>query len=79
MVFIEIDFKKLMKDNTIKYILKYISKTEEPIFYSRGIATYHFLDLTEDDIICTFGEFVKKYVLFDDVIEDSSKIIKLRC
>ena len=68
-----------MKDNTINYLLKYISKSEEPIFYSRAIATYHYLDLTEEDLVCIFGDFVKKYVLFDDVIEDKSKIVEMRC
>lgn len=77
--FIEIDLKKLMKDNTIDYLLKYISKSDEPIFYSRGIATYHYLDITDDDIICTFGEFVKKYVLFDEVLDDPTKIVEMRC
>lgn len=77
--FIQINSKRLMKDNTINYLLKYISKSEEPIFYSRAIATYHYLDLTEEDVVCIFGDFVKKYVLFDDVIEDKSKIVEMRC
>lgn len=77
--FIKIDSKKLMKDNTINYLLKYISKSDEPIFYSRGIATYHYVEISEDDIICTFGNFVKKYVLFDDVLENENKKIVMRC
>ncbi len=77
--FIQINSKKLMKDNTINYLLKYIAKSDEPIFYSRGIATYHYLDLTEEDVICSFGDFIKKYVIFDEVIEDESKILKMRC
>lgn len=77
--FIKIDSKQLMKDNTIQYLLKYIEKNEEPIFYSRGIVTFHYLKLSENDIICTFGEFIKKYVLCDDVLENEEKEIPMRC
>lgn len=76
--FIKIDTMKLMKDNTINYLLKYIEKSEEPIFYSRDIPTYLYLDITEDNIISCFGELVKKYVLFDDVLE-SCNSLPMRC
>lgn len=77
--FIEIDSKKLMKDKTIDYLLKYISKSDESIFYSRGVATYHYLNLSEEDIICSFGDFVKKYILFDEVLEYEDNKIEMRC
>ena len=68
-----------MRDNTINYLLKYIAKSDERIFYSRGIKTYHFINLTSEDIITEFGEFVKKYVFFDDILENVDNLVPMRC
>ncbi|MCH5179921.1 MAG: hypothetical protein J1F32_01750 [Erysipelotrichales bacterium] len=81
--FVEIDCKNLKHDGTINYLLKYISKSNEKIFYSRGIPTFLYIKFDEEDskyILCEFGEFVKKYVLFDDVdIIDSDMLVKMSC
>jgi len=76
--FIKINSKLLMKDNTINYLLKYIEKSEEPIFYSRGIKTYHYISVSEEEIITTFGNIIKKYVFFDDILENYISI-PMRC
>ena len=76
--FTQIDSKRLMKDRTIDYLLKYISKSDESIFYSRGIPTYLFYNLPEDEVISSFGEFIIKYVLSDDIVENYEEM-KMRC
>lgn len=76
--FIKIDTQKLMRDNTINYLLKYIAKSDEPIFYSRDIPTFLYVNASEDDVISAFGDFVIKYVLFDDVVE-SNEVLQMRC
>ncbi len=76
--FVRINSKELMHDNTISYLLKYISKSDEPIFYSRGIATFLFLQLTNNDVVTCFGDLLIRYVLFDDILENNS-LIKMRC
>ncbi len=54
---------------TVNYILKYLSKTNERIVYSRGIADHIVKELKDYDIACEFLDYVYKYVLFDDVID----------
>lgn len=76
--FIKIDTQKLMRDNTINYLLKYIAKSDEPIFYSRDISTFLYVNASENDVITAFGDFVIKYVFFDDVVE-SNEILQMRC
>lgn len=67
--FSELSEVELKRGNTIKYLLKYLEKTEERIVYSRGIPTDFYADISDDDIICEMQDFVIKYVLFDDVID----------
>lgn len=76
--FVKINTKELMNDRTIEYLLKYISKSDEPIFYSRGIATFLFVELPEDEIVTQFGNMLIKYVLFDDILEDHATL-QMRC
>lgn len=76
--FTQIDSKKLMKDRTIDYLLKYIAKSDEAIFYSRGIPTYLFYDLPDNEVITSFGKFVVKYVLTDEIVENYDNM-KMRC
>lgn len=82
------DFVPISNDNQEKssisnYILKYITKSNDKIFYSRGIPTYLFIQLKDNEekyIICEFGQFVKYYILFDDVnVFDSDLSVKLSC
>lgn len=67
--FSELSEVELKRGNTIKYLLKYLEKTEERIVYSRGIPTDFYMNVNDDDIICEMQDFVLKYVLFDDVID----------
>ena len=54
--------------DSIKYMLKYISKNDEKIVYSRGLKTYFVSDILDEDIICPMGDEVQgfKYILADD-------------
>ena len=38
--------------DSIKYMLKYISKNDEKIVYSRGLKTYVVSDVLDEDILC---------------------------
>ena len=54
--------------DSIKYMLKYISKNDERIVYSRGLKTYFVSDILDEDIICPMGDEEQgfKYILADD-------------
>ena len=54
--------------DSIKYMLKYISKNDEKIVYSRGLKTYFVSDILDEDIICPMGDEEQgfKYILADD-------------
>ena len=54
---------------TINYILKYIEKTGEKIVYSRGVASEIIKEVSRDDIVAEFEDFILKMVLFDDTID----------
>ena len=74
--FSELSEVELKRGNTIKYLLKYLEKTEERIVYSRGIPTDFYADISDDDIICEMQDFVIKYVLFDDVIDYETHVLQ---
>lgn len=54
--------------DSIKYMLKYITKNDEKIVYSRGMKTYFVSDVLDEDILCRTGdeEHGFKYILADD-------------
>ena len=54
--------------DSIKYMLKYITKNDEKIVYSRGMKTYFVSDVLEEDILCKMGdeEHGFKYIRADD-------------
>ena len=54
--------------DSIKYMLKYISKNDEKIVYSRGLKTYFVSDILDEDIICPMGdeEHGFKYILSEN-------------
>lgn len=54
--------------NTLDYITKYITKTDERILYSRGIPTELSVYVENEDIASEYFDFFNKFVLFDDVI-----------
>ena len=67
--FAPISSGELRFGNTLKYILKYLEKSEERIIYSRGIPTEFLAVINDNDVICEVIDFVKKFILFDDVID----------
>lgn len=54
--------------DSIKYMLKYISKNDEKVVYSRGMKTYFISDVMDEDIICPMGDEEQgfKYILASD-------------
>ena len=69
--FTEINSDEMMNNNTINYLIKYLEKSQERIVYSRGIATYLYIEASDDDVVCKFGKMIVKYVLFDNIIENA--------
>ena len=59
----------LKRGGTIRYLVKYLTKTGEKAVYSRGVPAEICKELPDSDIVTTFFSFVVKYALFDDVIE----------
>ena len=49
--------------------MKYITKTGEKIVYSRGIPSEICKELSDNDIVGTYFDFVVKYVFWDDVLD----------
>ncbi len=46
-------------------MLKYLSKSDEKVVYSRGLKTYLVADILDEDILCAYGddEYGNKYIL----------------
>lgn len=74
--FESLESEDLTKGNVLNYILKYIGKTGEPIYYSRGIKTFIYIKLNDpNDYICRVVNFMAtRYVLFDDCLIESIEI-----
>ena len=75
------DFESLNKNilansRTLDYILKYITKTNERIVYSRGIASEFIDDISESDVVAEMEDFILKYILFDDIYDDENCRVK---
>lgn len=75
--FEELNEMELRKGNTIDYILKYIGKTNEKVFYSRGIKTFICMELNVRDLACPIDGYFRRYVLFDDVINWETHVLKI--
>ena len=65
------DFRSLERhpilyDAAIKYILKYITKTNERIVYSKNLPMYLISDINEEDELCRMGVDDRKILLPDD-------------
>lgn len=67
--FEEIDEMLVKYGNAMKYILKYIDKTDERIFYSRGIPSEICMRIQDKDIATGMDDYCPKFILFDDVID----------
>lgn len=74
--FAPITKESLKRGKTLDYILKYITKTNEKIVYSRGIPSEFTDDIKDDDIAVTLIDFVVKYILFDNVYDDDNERIE---
>ena len=74
----------LKRGGTSRYLVKYITKTGEKAVYSRGTPGEIYRELSDNDVVGTYLDFVTKYVLWDDVIEwerdikDYGKVQRLR-
>ena len=73
------DFEKLdamRMGETLQYIVKYMEKTGEKVFASKGLPQFVISDILEDDVVCRYGLEDKKLLLFDDftLIDDGCVI-----
>lgn len=54
-------------EDRLKYMLKYITKSNEKVVYSRGLKSYLSADILDEDIVCPYGEEddENKFILSD--------------
>ena len=55
-------------DKAVRYLIKYIEKSNEKMVFSRGLPTYFLSDVMEDDVVCKMGMYDQKLLLFDNFI-----------
>ena len=67
--FQEVNPVLMKRGGTSRYLVKYITKTCEKIVYSRGIPSEICKELSDNDIVGTYFDFVVKYVFWDDVLD----------
>ena len=63
------DFKEIDKNDvvqSVRYLLKYIEKSDERLVYGGDLPTYFKSDITDEDIVCPTGIDGKKMLLYDD-------------
>ena len=55
-------------EDSVYYMLKYITKNDERVVYSKGLKSYIVADILDEDIVCPYGneEYEYKYVLADN-------------
>ena len=53
----------LKRSGTLRYLVKYLTKTGEKAVYSRGLPGESCKELSDNDIVGTYFDFVTKYVL----------------
>ncbi len=55
-------------EDSVYYMLKYITKYDEKVVYSRGLKSYIVADILDEDIVCPYGDedHEYKYVLSDN-------------
>lgn len=70
--FEELTDADIKSGRTLEYLIKYLSKTNEKIVYSRGIPTELSVYIENVDLICEYIDYVRKYVLLDDCINKVS-------
>ena len=67
--FQEINPILLKRGGTSRYLVKYIMKSGEKALYSRGTPAEICKELSENDEVGTYFDYVTKYVLWDDVLD----------
>ncbi len=72
--FQRIDANPIQKEYSVKYLRKYLTKTNDRVIYSRGLAPMRKLDILEDDVIGGYMDNPNKFVLYDKftVIDDGT-------
>ena len=59
----------LKRGGTSRYLVKYITKSGEKALYSRRTPAEICKELSENDEVGTYFDYVTKYVLWDDVLD----------
>ena len=61
---------EMRNGNAIRYLLKYLRKTDERVIYSRGIPTEFCKRMDENAFAAPIeDDYVPKFVVFDNVID----------
>lgn len=64
------DFEKITSQSdvmqSVKYLLKYINKSNEKLVYGGKLPTYFKSDILDEDIVCPIGVDDRKALLFDN-------------
>jgi len=68
--FEELNSYEIGYGNTINYLLKYITKSDDKVFYSRAVPSFLFCNIEKDEIQSEMVDFGLKFILADDVITD---------
>ena len=71
------DFQAITKvelESSLDYILKYITKQNEKLMYSKGLLSEIYTYVPECEVACEYTDYVNKLVLFDDSIVIGSRI-----
>ena len=69
----------LKRGGTLRYLVKYLTKTGEKAVYSRGVPAEIYKELPDSDIVGSFFSYVTKYALFDDVIDWERDVKNYKC
>jgi hypothetical protein len=67
--FREVNPVLIRRGNTSRYLVKYITKSGEKALYSRGTPGEIYMELSDNDIVESFLDYVLKYTVWDDVID----------
>ena len=59
----------LKRGGTSRYLVKYITKSGEKALYSRGTPAEICKELSDNDIVGTYLDYVTMYVLWSDVLD----------
>ena len=67
--FQEVNPVLIKRGGTSRYLVKYLTKTGEKMVYSRGLPDVIYKELSDNDVVGTYFDFVTKYVLWDEVLD----------